>query len=165
LRDGAGREVDAGDVARARALVDRYGSGTLDYFALRPDKQYFFSGDTLIAYAVFGGVCLVSPDPIGPPAERDRAWADFRAFTDRQAWALACLGAARDWLPIYQASGMHGLYLGDEAVVRTDQFTLDGGRFKGLRQAVNRIANHGYTISFHDPSHSTLPCAAGWRTS
>ena len=24
---------------------------------------------------------------------------------------------------------------------------------KGLRQAVNRIAKHGYTIAFHDPAH------------
>jgi lysylphosphatidylglycerol synthetase-like protein (DUF2156 family) len=47
---------------------------------------------------------------------------------------------------------MHDLYVGDEGVVRVGRFTLEGGRFKGLRQAVNRVAKYGYRISFHDPS-------------
>ena len=51
---------------RARDIVRRHGTGSLDYFALRDDKQWFFHRDSMVAYAVFGGVCLVSPDPIGP---------------------------------------------------------------------------------------------------
>ena len=146
--DGSGPD----DLARARAIVGRHGSGTLDYFALRPDKDFFFWGDTVVAHAVYGGVCLVSPDPIGPVAEREEAWRAFRAFVDRNGWALGGLGAGEEWLPIYRATGMHDLYVGDEGVVRTERFTLEGGRFKGLRQAVNRVAKYGYTISFHDPS-------------
>ncbi len=145
--------VSGGDgLARARGVVRRHGSGTLDYFALRSDKQWFFWGDSVVAYAVYGGVCLVSPDPIGPVAEREETWKEFRRFADEHGWALAVLGAGEQWLPLYRASGMHDLYLGDEAVVDCTRFTLDGGRYKGLRQAVNRIAKYGYTISFHDPA-------------
>ena len=61
-------------------------------------------------------------------------------------------GVGEEWLPIYRATGMHDLYVGDEGVVRVGRFTLEGGRFKGLRQAVNRVAKYGYRISFHDPS-------------
>ncbi|HWE57326.1 MAG TPA: phosphatidylglycerol lysyltransferase domain-containing protein [Acidimicrobiales bacterium] len=151
VADGSvGHGVDG--LARARGVVDRHGSGTLDYFALRPDKDFFFWGDTIVAHAVYGGVCLVSPDPIGPVAEREEAWRAFRRYVDGQGWALGGLGIGEDWLPIYRASGMHDLYVGDEAVVRVDRFTLEGGRFKGLRQAVNRVAKYGYRISFHDPS-------------
>jgi lysylphosphatidylglycerol synthetase-like protein (DUF2156 family) len=149
---GSGSGSVAGDLARARTVVGRHGSGTLDYFALRPDKDFFFWGDTVVAHAVYGGVCLVSPDPIGPVAEREEAWRAFRVFVDRNGWALGGLGAGEEWLPIYRATGMHDLYVGDEGVVRTERFTLEGGRFKGLRQAVNRVAKYGYTISFHDPS-------------
>jgi lysylphosphatidylglycerol synthetase-like protein (DUF2156 family) len=149
-RDGA-VPSDANVLARARAIVERHGSGTLDYFALRPDKDFFFWGDTVVAHALYGGVCLVSPDPIGPEAERDEAWRAFRKYVDGHGWALGGLGAGEEWLPIYRASGMHDLYVGDEGVVRVNRFSLDGGRFKGLRQAVNRVAKYGYTISFHDP--------------
>jgi lysylphosphatidylglycerol synthetase-like protein (DUF2156 family) len=115
--------------------------------------MHFFAGDSVIAYAVYAGVCLVSPDPIGPEAERDQVWSSFRAFADAHGWTLAVLGAGEDWLPTYRTSGMHDLYLGDEGVVDLTRFSLQGGRNKGLRQAVNRIARYGYTISFHDPAH------------
>jgi lysylphosphatidylglycerol synthetase-like protein (DUF2156 family) len=135
----------------ARRLVDRHGGGTLDYFALRYDKRHYFTGETLITYAVHGGVCLVSPDPIGPPGERARAWAEFCRFADARGWIVAVLGADASWLPTYRASGMRSLYIGDEAIVTLADFDLAGGHKKGLRQAVNRIARYGYQVSFHDP--------------
>ena len=78
--------------------------------------------------------------PDRPEAEQREAWAAFRAFADDHGWPVAVMGAGEDWLPIYEASGMHDLYVGDEAVVDVRRFNLDGGRNKGLRQAVNRIA-------------------------
>ncbi len=138
---------------RARDIVRRHGTGTLDYFALRDDKQWFFHRDSLVAYAVFGGVCLVSPDPIGPFSERAHVWDSFRRFVDRNGWGLGVMGAGEEWLPTYQASGMRFVYIGDEAVVDPRQFSLDGGKMKGLRQAVNRVARYGYTAHFLDPAH------------
>jgi lysylphosphatidylglycerol synthetase-like protein (DUF2156 family) len=140
------------DREAARAVVKRYGGDTLSYFALRDDKHYARVGDTLVAYAVHNGVCLVSPDPIGPDAERAAAWSAFRDNVTRHGWGLAVLGASEEWLPIYRDSGMLQRYIGDEAVVDATTFSLSGGSMKGLRQAVNRTANHGYTIEFRDPA-------------
>jgi lysylphosphatidylglycerol synthetase-like protein (DUF2156 family) len=137
---------------RARDIVRRHGTGTLDYFALRDDKQWYFHRDSLVAYAVFGGVCLVSPDPIGPFSERAHVWDSFRRFVDRNGWGLGVMGAGEQWLPTYQASGMRFVYIGDEAVVDPREFSLDGGKMKGLRQAVNRVARYGYTVRFLDPA-------------
>jgi lysyl-tRNA synthetase class 2 len=148
---------------KARELVSRHGRGTLDYFALRDDKEFFFDGNSAVAYAVYGGVCLVSPDPIGPPAERDQVWDAFRRFADAHGWALAVLGAGEEWLPVYRHAGMHDLYVGDEAVVDATRFSLEGGRHKALRQAVNRIAKYGYTLSFHDPARLDPALAHGLR--
>jgi lysylphosphatidylglycerol synthetase-like protein (DUF2156 family) len=145
---------------RARDIVRRHGTGTLDYFALRDDKQWFFHRDSLVAYAVFGGVCLVSPDPIGPFSERAHVWDAFRRYVDRHGWGLGVMGAGEEWLPTYQASGMRFLYIGDEAVVDPRVFSLEGGKMKGLRQAVNRVARYGYTVRFLDPAHLDPPDAA-----
>ena len=151
---GGGPSPDLGRAAefRARDIVRRHGISTLDYFALRSDKKWFFHRDSLVAYAVYGGVCLISPDPIGPRNEREQVWGAFRKFADSHGWVTSVMGAGEDWLSIYRDSGMHNLYLGDEAVVKVQPFTLSGGAMKGLRQAVNRIAKYGYTVSFHDPS-------------
>jgi lysyl-tRNA synthetase class 2 len=140
------------DFERAKDIVARRGAGTLDYFALRDDKQFYFDRDSVVAFAIRSGVCLVSPDPIGPPEERQRVWAGFRRFADEHGWAVAVLAAGEDWLPMYHQSGMRDLYIGDEGVVDVRTLSLQGGTKKGLRQAVNRIAKYGYTISFHDPT-------------
>ncbi|HEV7865811.1 MAG TPA: phosphatidylglycerol lysyltransferase domain-containing protein, partial [Acidimicrobiia bacterium] len=154
LRPVIHRVVDHSRAERVRAThaVARYGSDSLAYFALRDDKRYFFSGETVVAYAVLGGVALVSPDPIGPAGERSAAWAAFRRFADESGWMVACMGVTEDWLPIYRASGLRTLYVGDEAIVDCATFTLDGSRMKSLRQAYNRVARGGYTVEFHDPA-------------
>ena len=138
---------------RAREIVRRHGRGTLDYFALRDDKQFFFFRDSLIAYAVYVGVALVSPDPIGPEAERSEAFSTFRAYAEGRGWTIGVIGASEDWLPIYGAAGLHHLYIGDEAIVDCPTFSLAGGKMKGLRQATTRLARHGYTVEFLDPAN------------
>jgi len=155
------QEHRAPAVARARSIISRFGLGTLDYFALRNDKELFFFGDTLVAYGVYGGVCLVSPDPIGPESERSSAWDAFRRLAYSQGWSLGVLGAGESWLPIYRASGMRDMYVGDEAVLDVRVLDLSGGKNKGLRQAVNRVAKYGYTISFHDPARLDPDLRAG----
>ena len=137
---------------RARDIVRRHGRGTLDYFALRDDKQFFFFRDSLVAYAVYGGVALVSPDPISPDAERTEVFNAFRDYSEARGWTIAIMGAGADWLGTYHAAGMHYLYLGDEAIVDCQTFSLEGGKMKGLRQACTRLKKHGYTVAFLDPA-------------
>ena len=138
--------------ARAWALVERHGRGTLDYFALRDDKLRYIHGETVVAYAVLNGVAIVSPDPIGPAPERREAWAAFRLHANDNGWSIAVSGASHAWLPIYREAGMTAIYAGDEAVVSVHDFSLDGGRNKGLRQAVNRVAKAGYRVDFFNPN-------------
>lgn len=131
---------------RARAVVRAHGGGTLDYFALRDDKDWFFVGRTVVAHAVRGGVCLVSPDPVGPVEERAEAWAEFCDYVATYGWSLAVLGASADWLPVYEASGLRAVYLGSEAVVDGASLDLASHASKGLRQAAGRVARAGYTV-------------------
>jgi lysyl-tRNA synthetase len=130
------------DWAHAERIVHAYGSDTLAYFALRHDKSFFFSSDSeaLIAYTYLGGFALVSGDPIGPAASVELALDEFIEFCLGRSWRIAFLGARTDELPRYEARGLHGFYLGDEAIMQCDQFSLDGGAMKGVRSAVRRVA-------------------------
>jgi lysylphosphatidylglycerol synthetase-like protein (DUF2156 family) len=138
---------------RARYIVDRYGTDSLSYFALRSDKEWFGFRETLVAYRVHNGIALVSPDPIGPVGQRTEAWGAFREFADEHGWPVAVMGASRDWLNVYAASGMHDLYIGDEAVVDVRRFSLEGKQNKSLRQSVGRVEKAGYRVDFFDPVH------------
>ncbi|MBV9207095.1 MAG: DUF2156 domain-containing protein [Actinobacteria bacterium] len=132
---------------RARAIFDRYGGDTLDYFALRDDKSWLFSGNTLIAYSVINRIMLVSPDPIGPVSERLDAWSDAMDLADTNGWYICVLAACPAWLPIYRAAGLTAVYMGDEATVDCQTFSLKGRSMKSLRGAYNRVSKAGYHVS------------------
>ena len=78
---------------QAAGMVRRWGSDTLAPFALRSDKEWFITGQTLIAYRAVRGIALVSGDPVGPPEEAGPALRSFLAFA--QAPGLADRGPGR----------------------------------------------------------------------
>ena len=90
---------------------------------------------------------LVSPDPIGPVDERVDAWSDAMDLADTNGWYICVLGASAPWLPIYRAAGLTGVYMGDEAIVDCQTFSLKGKSMKSLRGAYNRVSKSGYHVA------------------
>jgi lysyl-tRNA synthetase, class II len=132
------------DWARARRLVQLYGSDTLAYFALRDDKSFFFGsdGEAFVAYTYLAGFALASGDPIGAPESVDRVLDEFLDFCQDRSWRVAFLAARQAEMPRYTARGLHGFYLGDEAIIECDAFSLDGPGMKSVRAAVRRVDRH-----------------------
>jgi lysylphosphatidylglycerol synthetase-like protein (DUF2156 family) len=137
------------DRARAQALVRKYGSDTLAPFALRDDKSYFFSSDgrAMVAYTFVSGYALVAADPIGAPESIERVLDEFLAYCRGRAWHVAFLAVREQDMPLYRAHGFRSVYLGDEAIIRCDRFTLEGGALKQVRAAVKRVGrNHHFRL-------------------
>ena len=107
---------------------------------MRSDKSYFFSRDgaAFLAYRVVGGVALVAGDPIGPAGVRRELMQRFLGFAHERGWRVAVLGAGEHCVADYRALGLRALYHGDEAVVRTAGFTLDGRAIRKVRH-LNKI--------------------------
>ncbi|MHB8642929.1 MAG: bifunctional lysylphosphatidylglycerol flippase/synthetase MprF [Gaiellaceae bacterium] len=137
----------------ARALVSAWGVDTLAPFTLRADKSYFFSADesAFLAYRVVGGVAIVSGDPIGRLEQFDELIARFIEFARRRDWRIAILGASEARLDLYCRHGLRSLYHGDEAVVDTRTFSLDGRLIRKVRQSQHRLARAGYHSAVLDP--------------
>ena len=144
---------EARERALARDLVAAWGADTLAPFVLRADKSYFFSEDELafLAYRVVGGVAIVSGDPVGPPASYDALFDRFIRFARERGWRLAILGASERCLELYAKRGLHALYHGDEAVLDTGTFSLEGRPIRKVRQSVHRLQKAGYTAEVLRP--------------
>ena len=153
-RSGAARD-DAFNMALG--IIEKHGGDTLDYFALRDDKSWFFTGESLVAYSVINGVMLVSPDPIGPPGDRAEVWSDAMDFAQSNNWVPSVLAASQSWLPIYRASGLVDHYIGDEAIVDAATFTLTGKSMKSLRGAYNRVKKSGCHVECFDSKDAIAP--------
>jgi lysyl-tRNA synthetase class 2 len=138
----------AAERERAAELVQEHGHDSLAYFALRRDKGYFFSasGRSFLAYRVVNGTALVAGDPIGTDAERHELVAEFRRVAHAKGWRVAIAGASNEALEDYVGLGFKSMYLGDEAVIRPSEFTLEGRAIRKVRQSVSRLEKGGYEV-------------------
>jgi lysyl-tRNA synthetase class 2 len=129
-----------------RKLVRSHGHDSLAFFSLRRDKSYFFSPTrrSFVAYKVVGGCALVSGDPVGDSAEVPQLLAEFQRVCHTRGWRLALLSASSDSLPAARSLGMRAIKIGDEAVVRPDEFSLEGRAIRKVRQSVTRLEREGY---------------------
>jgi lysyl-tRNA synthetase, class II len=159
FRSPRGRELlGERDEERLRALLDRYGErDSLGYFALRRDKSVIWSpsGKSAIAYRVLGGVTLASGDPIGDPEAWPGAIEAWLAEARQHAWVPAVMGASEEAGTVYARHGLDALELGDEALVETADFTLDGRAMRTVRQAYNRVKRSGCTVRIR--RHADIP--------
>ncbi len=135
-----------GERRAARALVETYGSDSLAFFALRRDKSYLFSPSrrAFLAYRVVAGTALVSGDPVGDEAEIDDLLAELRRIVRARGWRFAVVGASDEHLDRYRALGLKPVPIGDEAVLRPAEFSLEGRAIRKVRQSVSRLCKAGY---------------------
>ncbi|MFC4033554.1 phosphatidylglycerol lysyltransferase domain-containing protein [Streptomyces polygonati] len=141
-------ELSAGDENRLRALLARHGArDSLGHFALRRDKSVVFSasGKAAICYRVVSGVALASGDPIGDVEAWPGAIERFTELARAHAWLPAVVGCSETGGEVWtRETDLDALELGDEAIVDTARFTLEGRAMRNVRQMVKRIERSGY---------------------
>lgn len=146
------------DEEALRALLDKHGErDSLGYFALRREKSVIWSptGKAAVTYRVVGGVSLASGDPIGDPEAWPGAIEPWLAEAREHGWTPAVMGVSEEGGTIYARHGLDALELGDEAIVETAEFTLDGRAMRSVRQAYNRVKRAGYDVTVR--RHADIP--------
>jgi lysyl-tRNA synthetase class 2 len=155
----APRRLPDPDLRRTAAdLVHRHGSDTLSFFKLRRDAHYLFSPDdrAFVAYRIESGVLLVSGDPVGPDDALPALVREARRFAELHGLELAVMGASTRLLPLWRDAGLRTLYVGDEAIVETASFSLDGRAIRKIRQSVSRLEKAGFETSLLEVSDLDL---------
>lgn len=140
------------ETARVRRLLGRWGGvDSLSYFALRDDKSVVFSptGKAAIGYRVVGTVSLAAGDPLGDPEAWPGAIGAWLEEARGYGWVPAVLAASERGALAFHRAGMDALELGDEAVLHTGEFTLEGRGMRGVRQAVARCERSGLSVTCH----------------
>ncbi|WP_371603948.1 phosphatidylglycerol lysyltransferase domain-containing protein [Streptomyces sp. NBC_01220] len=146
------------DEAALRALLVRHGErDSLGYFALRREKSVVWSptGKAAVAYRVVGGVSLASGDPIGDPEAWPGAIGPWLAEARAHGWIPAAMGVSEEGGTVFARHGLDALELGDEAIVETAEFTLEGRAMRTVRQAYNRVKRAGYEVTVR--RHADIP--------
>lgn len=154
----ASNALTGNDESALRGLLDAFGTNdSLGYFATRRDKAVVFapSGKAAVTYRVEIGVCLASGDPIGNPEAWPHAIDAWLDLCSRYGWASAVMGAGEAGATAYRRAGLSVLQLGDEAILDTRDFSLNGREMRQVRQAVHRVHKQGVTVRIR--RHRDIP--------
>ncbi|MCY7303490.1 MAG: phosphatidylglycerol lysyltransferase domain-containing protein [Thermoleophilia bacterium] len=147
------REAVGGQAyAAAHGLVREHGRDTLAFFKLRRDAQLFFGADrtAFLAYRVSNRVLVISGDPIGPAEALPELLRDVCRLAERSGLKVGAIGVGAEHLPLYVSAGLNSIYLGDEAIVDTRAFSLEGRSIRKVRQLVTRLEKAGFTTTVHE---------------
>jgi lysyl-tRNA synthetase class 2 len=130
----------------AAGLVREHGADTLSFFKLRTDKHYLLDDErtAFVGYRIENGVLVISGDPVGDPSGVAQLLPEVVAFAERHALRLAALGVSAEGRALFEQAGLRSLYMGDEAIVDTDRFSLEGRPIRKVRQSVTRLRKAGY---------------------
>ena len=92
---------------------------------------------------------LISGDPVGAPEALPALLRQLCSFAERTGLTIGAVGVGRDLLPLYRDAGLLPFYLGDEAIVDTRAFSLEGRSIRKVRQSMHRLHHAGFTTTIH----------------
>lgn len=141
---------------RMRLILQSYGSSSLDYFKLWPDKSYFFSdsGKACIGYKVTNSVAISLGDPVGPVDELETLVLNFTNYCERAGWDVAFHQVQPTLLPLYKRLGFDAIKIGEEAILPLKHFVDQTSKEKEFRNATNKMEGEGYEYRIYKPPHS-----------
>jgi lysyl-tRNA synthetase class 2 len=142
---------DESQRAAALKLVHTFGSDTLAFFKLRRDLHYLFTDDghAFLGYRVENDVLIVAGDPVGERESVRVLVAKTVALAESRGLAIAVLGASEELVAVWRDARLRALYIGDEAIIETSSFSLEGRAIRKVRQAVTRVEREGFTAERH----------------
>jgi len=138
---------------QAKALIEKHGRSSLDFFKYWPDKSFFFSSsrNAVIAYGVSNAFALALADPVGPEEEIETIIREFMEFCRENDWNPGFHQTLPDFLPIYAKLGFHKIKVGDDAITDLAAFSLDGRANKEKRHTLNHIESLGVKYVRYEP--------------
>ena len=142
------------ELEEALVLTKLYGNSAFDYFKTYRDKLLFFNNDrnSFISYKVAGSFAIILENPVAKNNEvMTKSLLSFDEYCSDNGLKSISYCVPAGSLDIYKALGKKCLYLGQEAVVDLNDFSLTGGDKKNMRNAINKVTERGFKAHIYDP--------------
>lgn len=137
---------------RAAELVRHYGNQSLSFFALARENLRYLApnGEGLISYRLTSNVAMILGDPICSADAVERVMQGFLNLCTLNDWQVVLYQARPQYLPIYHQLGLHGLKIGEEALLHPQTFTLSGSAMANVRTSCRRAEREHVVIQWYE---------------
>jgi phosphatidylglycerol lysyltransferase len=142
------------DILKAQELLSHYAHTGLDYFKTYSDKMIFYQEGTegFVSYRVSGTFAVVLENPVASDSETMKKCISlFDTYCYENSLKSIYYRVPEESLPMYLEKGKKTMFIGQEAILDLETFTMEGGSRKSLRNAINRIKDRGYKSTIHLP--------------
>ncbi|HKI89626.1 MAG TPA: phosphatidylglycerol lysyltransferase domain-containing protein [Draconibacterium sp.] len=140
------------EFSHARLLVQNYGKSALDYFKYYPDKLFFFNDDGFLAYKIHRNFAVVLELPV---CETDEAvknlLKEFETFVSDNGFRAFYYRVPESSTHWFRELNKKALFIGQEAILDMETFTLSGSKMHPIRNAINKAKKLGYTFHVYPP--------------
>jgi phosphatidylglycerol lysyltransferase len=142
------------DLVKATSLLKSYGKSSVDYFKTYSDKMIFcVEGiEAFISYRIAGNYAVVLENPVAAnEAQLRNIIAQFDTYCYENSLKSIYYRVPEESLSLYQQQGKKNMFIGQEASLNLETFSLEGSNRKSLRNAISKVRDRGYKSTIHQP--------------
>lgn len=143
---------------KLHAFLKEKGGNHVSHLIFLRDKQQFWTSDqsVLIMYKQVFDKLIVLGDPIGEEAHMKRAITEFNDYCKMKKVKPVFYQVTPKYMQYYHDSGYRFVKMGEEAVIKLDQFSLEGKKAGKFRNTISKFSKNGFTFSVAVPPHSDM---------
>ncbi|WP_080848621.1 phosphatidylglycerol lysyltransferase domain-containing protein [Cytobacillus gottheilii] len=140
------------------AFLKEKGGNHVSHLIFLRDKKQFWTSDqsVLIMYKQIFNKYVVLGDPIGDEAHFGKA---IKEFTEYCKWKKAkpvFYQVTPSYMNNYHDNGFRFVKLGEEAVIKLNQFTLEGKKAGKFRNTMSKFSRSGFSFCVAAPPHTDM---------
>ena len=138
---------------RAATILEEWGGTAHSRIARLPNYDYLLTGGGrgVVPFVISGGTALALGAPVGPSSLIPEAVRQFLDYCQDERLSPVFVPVRPEDLGPMLAAGLRVLRIGEEARLSLRDFDMRGGRFKSVRQSVNRSVREGLRFRMLEP--------------
>lgn len=139
------------DLDKAKFYLDQFGDSALDYFKISYDKLLFVSDEHngFVSYRIANGYAIVLEGPVCAEQKKIDLLIVFEAYCKQTGLRTAFYRVDEEGLYHFASGTKRRLLIGQEAVMDTSRFSLEGKDKKSLRNGLNSLSKKGYKVNLY----------------
>lgn len=143
----------------AEHLVEEFGVSSLDYFKLTWDKQLFFSENRegFLSYRVANNFAVILEDPVCAERDKVRLIEEFENYCENNGLKTTYYRVGESDLIYFSPFKKQRLFIGQDAILDTEKFSLTGKEKKSIRNGINTLEKSGFITEIkHAPQSEEI---------
>lgn len=130
----------------AENLVKEYGTSSLDYFKLTWDKHLFFPEEVqgFLSYRTGNGFAVTLEEPVCAEEDKIEIITQFEEYCKLNNLKTCYYRVSQNGLSYFGMLKKQKLFIGQDAIVDAEKFSLTGKDRKSVRNSVNGLKKSGY---------------------